>query len=68
MSRRNMIPIDDVDVINSVWAYNRTKKRFQFDCKTYEKDGIWYWIHSNEYARDVDKYEQEFMQSYLSNI
>lgn len=38
---------DDIIFIDSVWAYNKTKNRFQFDCKIYENNGKWYWLQTN---------------------
>lgn len=66
MSKKTMPKRDDIEVINHVWAYNKTKNRFEFDNKTYEKDGKWYWLHNDKYVRDLDKYDIEFMRKYVS--
>lgn len=65
MARRKVITQVDIDFIDSVWAYNKTLKRFQFDCKTYENKGKWYWLHNDMYVRDVNLSEYEFMLNYL---
>lgn len=60
--------MDKKTFINSVWVYNHTKRRFEFDCKTYEDNGSWYWLHNNEYIRDVDNREFKFMINYLKEV
>lgn len=65
MSSKKIIHLDSINVINHVWAYNQTQKRFEFDNKTYERDGKWYWLHSDKFVRDVDEREIEFMENYL---
>ncbi len=67
MSKRNnvQINIDERERIDLVWNYNKTKQRFEFDNKTYEKDGKWYWITTDKYVRDINKYEEEFIGDYL---
>lgn len=64
MTKSDILKRDDIEVINHIWAYNKTKKRFEYDNKLYEKDGEWFWLCNNKYERDVDTNEFEIIRYY----
>jgi DNA integrity scanning protein DisA with diadenylate cyclase activity len=64
MTKSDILKRDDIEVINHIWTYNKTKKRFEYDNKLYEKDGEWLWLCNNKYERDVDTDEFEIIRDY----